>query len=387
MRVKLSLQGSPIEHRDGLYWAEVLRPGSWEYPGFPTGGFDIDETVLDEFAANFRAGEKGSMVPLNLNHKEENTIGWVKALERRGEGADARLWAGFEIEDAETKDKVDRKLLRFTSSELNWEWRNPEACRTHGDCEPRRVFEGLALTNRPYIKGLQPIQLAEILDTPEDPDRAPGRRAKCKCGEQKPMPKTAEELQKELDEARAQLAERGSEDLKAKLAEETRKRQETERQVQETNRRLRELETNTKLTETNQRIRELVRKRHITPAVANRVTRIALALIQGGQATVTLSEKVKVKLAEGNGEESLDKLDVVREVLDMLQELPDALSKDEIAQLEEDESDKGRESESEKIKAAEGAARERAKKGGINFRAALAEELTKRGVGSQGGKG
>ena len=390
MRLKLRVHGAAVqlqEREDGLYWVEALRCGSWDYPGMEGGGFEIDQAKLDEFVANFEAGEKGRDVLLNVDHDDDAPAGWVKRLVRRGEGDDpetgARLWAGFEIADPEIRRKVDLGLLKYSSSELDFSWVNPERCRTDGDCEPRSVFEGLALTNRPYVKGLRPIVLAEPFE-PISP-ATPG----CKCGERRETKrkeghmKTVEELEAELAEARAKLAENDSAaELKAKLTE-------AEKQRKDTDRRLRELETSTRLNEVGERIKKLVRGRRVTPAVGNRLTRLATALVRGGAATVTLSEKVKVRLAEGDGEEELDKLDVVGEVLDMLQELPDALSsKVEDADLsEEDDEDEGKESDDDKVKAAEAAAIARVKTEKRPFRVLFTEELAKRGVQSALGGG
>jgi len=371
---------------DGLYWGQVLRCGSWDYPDMEGGGFDIDEGAIDEFVRNFAAGEKGPEVLLNYGHDDKDEAGWVKRLEKRGAGEDAQAWAGFTVDNADYRSKVDRGLIRYLSSELDFDYTNPEACRTHSDCTPRRVFEGLALTNRPYVKGMAPIACAEIL--PNSP-----ASSGCKCGgkcrenqQEGHMSKTVEELQRDLDAANAKLAERDDSTLKAQLADAKRRQDESDRQ-------LRLMVQTNRLDKVRARLKELGRK-NVPPVIASRVLRLATALVMGDAASVTLSSKVKVRLADNSGDEELDKLDVVEEVLDMLQELPDAISSEGDADLEEDDTDDDKDkdkkgSESDRVKSATASAKKRmSETKGLRFEVVLAEELAKRGIKSAlaGGK-
>lgn len=383
MRMRLSVL-TPIQRgEDGLFWGQALRCGSWDYDEMEGGGFDISEADIDEFVRNFEAAEKGPDVPLNYGHDDKDPAGWVKRLVKRGKGEGAELWPGFEILDDSYREKVEKGLIKYLSSELDFAWTNPEACRTNGDCEPRKVFEGLALTNRPYLKGMAPIMAAEVL--PNSPAR-PG----CKCGgkcraknlQESPMPKTQEELERELAAANAKLAERDS-DIKAQLAAAEKRQADSDLQM-------REMIQSTRLDKVTARLKEMGKSK-LPPAIGGRVLRLATALIMGGASTVTLSGKVKVRLADNSGDEDVDKLDVVEEVLDMLQELPDALASDPDAELEEDDSDdeddkKG--SDADKVDKAKAAAKKRmTETKGLSYATVLAEELTKRGIKSAfGGK-
>lgn len=156
---------------------------------------------------------------------------------------------------------------------------------------------------------------------------------------------TLTDLQKENDALKARLAELEKHtDAKAALAEAKR------------------LGSEIKLRDTEDSLKKLVRRGKVPPAVANRFLRLAEALIKGDSATVTLSEPVtgrKYKLAEGE-EDQIDKLDVIQEVVDMLGELPDAVSMDPTqAQLaDDDDMDKGDDDEelmkeADKVQAAE----------------------------------
>lgn len=375
----------------GLYWVEALRCGSWDYPDMSEGGFTIDEVRLRELAAHFAAGEKGPDVPLNWNHDDDKPLGWVKAVEVRGAGSDAQLWAGFEITDSAMRSRVENRSVKYCSSEIDFAYVNPEACRTRGDCGEKTVLEGLALTNRPYVKHMAPIQLGERLHVRILSD-FPDHRG-CTCGERREtkykeghMPKTVEQLESELAETRTQLTEATKASATtAQLEEERKARLATEV-------RLRELEANTALSEAKGRLTQLVRKGRLTPAVARRALRLCEIAIRGGVAMVQLSDPVKVskiRLAEGEtaSEEDVDKLDVVGEVLDMLQELPETIAsraEDEVA-LDED----GPQTEDDEEKAKEAALARCRENPKLSYGVVLAEEIQKRGLhkGRSGNKG
>ena len=356
--------GEISKPKDGLYWVQALRVGGWNYPDGEDeeNGFDLTEDVLREMKRRFDAGEKSGGerdVPLNLKHDEDLECGWVKALELRDN--DRQLWAGFEITDPDVKKKVDQKTLKYSSSEIDLAWVNPEACRLDGDCDPRKVFEGLALTNHPYIKGMDEVELpVNLSDFPKDlkaleDDSAGTRRRKCSCNKERTtkggyMPELEDlqagmkALEKKLEEfstaqagAKAELSDAQKESekaLKAQLAEMNNSILTTQRGLQ-----LKELETS---------IRSLAVRRKITVPFSNRLRRLGTFLIMSGN-TVALCERikladgkeelrpVKIKLADGK-DESLDKLDVIGEVVDMLGQLPDAIASrpEDLANLSED---------------------------------------------------
>lgn len=139
----------------GPYRAEVLRCGHWDYPGIP-GGLDITTDLLDEMVRNFSEGAKGWEVPVNREHDDERACGWVKpgSLERIGDS----LFATFDVTDPKTAQEIEDGTLAYVSSELDLSWFDPE------DKQTKRVFEGLGLTNRPYIKRMgriEPVNLSE----------------------------------------------------------------------------------------------------------------------------------------------------------------------------------------------------------------------------------
>lgn len=350
--------------QDGLRKVQILRCGSWDYPGIEGDGFDIDESTIDQIVANFQAGEKGPEVPTNLDHTEGTDNGWVKQLWKEGSGTESEIWGAFETTDPKIADRLDDGSLKYSSAELDFAWVNPEACRTNGDCEPRIVLEGLALTNRPYIKGMKPVALVSLSE------RTSPRESSCGCGcdggRKKSMPETTTETQV---------------DLSAELAEERRLRELSDRRFADLERDLKAEKRRARLSEIKTKLTGLFETKKIPPVVANRLARLSEALVNSDATRVKLS--TKVRLAEGESE--TDELDVLDEVIDLLQQMPEGLmqSDKDDAELSEDESDEDSKDQDSKMKAAEKAANDRVTKDpSVKFSEAYAQELKKRGFTS-----
>ena len=112
---------------------------------------EITSEMLDDFILNFEGKVYGTDVQVNLGHdREGEAAGWVTKLFRDGDVLFAEVeWTPLGIE------KIQAKQYRFTSSELALEY--PHA--TTGE-KVKNVFTGVALTNVPAIKGMQPVTLS-----------------------------------------------------------------------------------------------------------------------------------------------------------------------------------------------------------------------------------
>lgn len=360
-RVYLTLTHSSPAVLDptGLYRVDIIRCGKWDYPRpGGDGGFEITPAVIKELADNFNGGIMGAEVPVNVDHEEEDgkpgslsDCGWVKGVEVTPDGK--TLVGLIDVTDPDVKTKVDNGSLKFSSAELDFERVCPELS-AGGDTRPRIVLEGLALTNHPYIKRMNPISPAIMLSdraalnaagvhypsvmADDDPEETPVAGVNGGQAKEAPMPEeiTLTDLQKENDALKARLAElEKNPDAKAALAEAKR------------------LGQDIKLRDTEDSVRKLVRRGKVSPVVATRLLRFAEILIKGNGATLTLSEPVagrKYKLAEGDSDDPIDKLDVIQEVVDMLGELPDAVAMDPTqANLAEDDDPKDKGDDDEEL--------------------------------------
>lgn len=155
--------GVPSKHGDGLYWVEGLRTGKWHYPGFgKSDEFEITPATLKELASNFSSGVKGAELPVDgpsrggdaHSENEEHDCGWIKSVKLAGDGQ--HLYFGFDITNPKVREQVDEGSLKYCSSEIDFKWLDPV------DNKRKAVLEGMGLTNRPYIKGMSPIQKTAI---------------------------------------------------------------------------------------------------------------------------------------------------------------------------------------------------------------------------------
>ena len=400
MKIYLTLNlaaGESTEANPNLKWVEVVRCGQWDYPyAGAEGGFKIDRPTIVELYDNFKAGVMGSEVPLNIDHPDEDpedplksrsmlTCGWVKDLAIRN-GGDS-LFGLIDITEPKVLAKVNNGTLKYASAELDFMRKCPEKYAA-GDTRPRKVLEGLALTNFPYIKGMNPVTPALMLsdlkklaaethfpgpmaDASVDyGENCPscgtpmerGDDGKCnRCGAPWPpvsgaavsemkgtqMPKTLEELQAENVLLTDRLsALENSPVAKAALAE------------------AKKANVALALNDVETKVRRFVARGKISPIVGRKLLRLSEILLEGDAATVTLSTPIskdrKYKLAEGD-DQDINKLDVIGEVVDMLGQLPDDVamdaSKTELAEdgdaPNDDDEDKELDKTAKDIKASE----------------------------------
>lgn len=141
----------------GKKWVQVLKVGEYQHPIF--GKFSITPSVLKKFKSNFDKGVRGIDLAFNYEHglsKAHGTkaAGWFKELELRAD--DSELWV-FADWTPEGEKHVAEKEYRYTSAEF---------LKSYKDAETGRVFDwvlkGAALTNVPFVKGMDAIAASEL---------------------------------------------------------------------------------------------------------------------------------------------------------------------------------------------------------------------------------
>lgn len=328
---------SEIQPSDGMFRVEALRVGHWDYP--IDGGLNVTPDLLRELKRNFDLGAKGFEVPVDGRSTDdhENTAhsdadaddcGWVKRLELAD--GDTRLLAYFDLTDEKTKANVEAGNLKYCSSELDLAWFDPE------DKTTKRVFEGLALTNRPYIKRMEPIRPVnlsefaanEFAGKPGDGGNEPPPINL----QEEIMAKTLEELLKENESLQLQLKEAlatkpaANPESEVKLSELSKDNEALRVQLAKVEKSNRETAAKLRLGEIKAKLTGLARKGKITVPIYKKVFALAEALVTTGTSVVQLG--CKKKLEEGEEGDGVDKLDVVESVLDVLGQLPDSIATD-----------------------------------------------------------
>lgn len=142
------------ENGGNSVWVHALPIGSYKHPMYGT----ID--ITSDRAKNFAEGVNNKVrgIDLSINYVHNNAdiaAGWVKKAESRSDG----VWLFVEF-TSDAAVKVKNKEWRYFSSEFQDEWEDAKGVK-HKD-----VMFGGALTNRPFMKNLVPINLSEqTLDT------------------------------------------------------------------------------------------------------------------------------------------------------------------------------------------------------------------------------
>lgn len=133
-------------------WVHALPLGEYTHPVFGKMKYTADK--VRAFADSVNAKIRGIDPSINIMHGtnggDGEAAGWVKKAEARPDG----LWVFVEWTKA-AAEKIKEKAWRYFSAEYQDKWTDATG-KEHSN-----VFFGGALTNRPYMKNLLPINLSE----------------------------------------------------------------------------------------------------------------------------------------------------------------------------------------------------------------------------------
>lgn len=140
-----------LDEGSNTSWIMALKKGTYQHPLF--GEIVIDDQRAAHFAMNANAGVLGKDMDIDYDHKRrrDDAAGWVKATDARPDG----VWYQVEWTD-EAAAAIREKRYRYFSAEFADGWTHPETGVTYSD-----VLFGGGLTNRPFIKGMVPVNLSE----------------------------------------------------------------------------------------------------------------------------------------------------------------------------------------------------------------------------------
>lgn len=135
---------------------EILKAGTYYDPRY--GKFTIDEKLINELAENFNAGILGVDVAVDVNHEsQKGAIAWIKSLTAQG----GKLYATLKDFSEEGKKFLREKIFKYFSVEFAPLEKVDES--TGQRITVKNVLRGLAVTNRPVIKGMRPAFFSESL--------------------------------------------------------------------------------------------------------------------------------------------------------------------------------------------------------------------------------
>jgi|SRR6185369_1521789 len=130
-------------------WVHALPLGNYKHPVYGT--ISIDSEKATRYAESVNNKTRGIDPSINYNHNNQDiAAGWGKKAEARADG----VWLFVEwTNDAATQ--IQEKKYKYFSAEYEDEWTDPQ-----GNKHTNVIFGG-ALTNRPFMKNLAPINLSE----------------------------------------------------------------------------------------------------------------------------------------------------------------------------------------------------------------------------------
>jgi phage I-like protein len=294
----------------GGSWIQAMPLGTYHHPIY--GKIEITPERVQSFATNVKQNVRGQELDIDYDHKERTSeaAGWVKDAEARSDG----LWLLVDW-TKEALSKIKSKAYRYFSPEFVDKWKHPSTNQVHKD-----VLFGGGLTNRPFLKGILPINLSEVAEGGSTVDRALLEKLATRLGITFSEETTDEELNTLVAEAAEQ--EPDPEDETEEEEEETEEETEEDRelaQLAETSpalarllsehasmrEQMTELAVTARLHEVETGIKSLTEgtKRVIPPKLRKKLadTLMALPKKQGDQIITVLTELFKdgtVKLGE-----------------------------------------------------------------------------------------
>jgi predicted ABC-type ATPase len=155
---ELFCEGESAMLKDGLVWKTVCRTGQWKLSPMPGGKpLVIDEELFDDVVAAFDEGAwEHVTVPLSHEDRTDENTGFVEKLMKVADPRRAGQWllrAGIRFTEPEIKGKVLRGTIANTSVGVSMRGHH----RTEDGRFWPRVLKHVALTNRPWLNGLEPF--------------------------------------------------------------------------------------------------------------------------------------------------------------------------------------------------------------------------------------
>jgi hypothetical protein len=155
----IDLQGMVFADSDGT-WLQALPLGTYDHPEY--GDIRITPDRVQRFAMNVQQRVRGQDLDIDYDHKADTKIaaGWVSDAQARPDG----LWVKV-IWTPAAMQKLQDKEYRYFSPEFVDEWQHPKTGALYKD-----VLFGGALTNRPFLKDILPINLSEMVGDSMNPN-------------------------------------------------------------------------------------------------------------------------------------------------------------------------------------------------------------------------
>lgn len=185
---------------------QIFKTGKFSHPVY--GDFEITAQTLAEMKDNFDNRVRRVDLSVDYYHESDKAAaGWFKKLRLNEDGSE--LWAEVEFTPKASQMLRDKEL-RYFSPDFTFEWSDPETGQIFNN-----VLFGGGLTNRPFLKDMQPVALTEKgnkMSTPPKKDEtmtppAPPADAPPQTPPAPPKKASDPEEQSEVDTLKGMIAE------------------------------------------------------------------------------------------------------------------------------------------------------------------------------------
>jgi hypothetical protein len=144
-------------------WVQQYPFDSWTHPVFSDTVIDHDRAT--KLKDSFDHGVRGTKIFADYEHgldaaKGSKAAGSIKELkvvdEPRGVFTQPGLWARVQFSDT-ARHEIDSGEWNYWSTTHFDEWKHPQTGQVH-----EMVYDGGGLTNKPYVKGMVPLNFSEL---------------------------------------------------------------------------------------------------------------------------------------------------------------------------------------------------------------------------------
>jgi hypothetical protein len=148
---------------DGAPWVQILPERVFRHPVW--GEIPATKEMLSEMVQNFTSNARGIDIAINFAHgrdtaKGDQAAGWFKEVEHRpGSG----LWGKVQW-TPDAQEEIKQGKWRYLSAEYHPEWERDDGQKF------KNVLVGAALTNKPFVKNMAPVNFSEFLGLQDELD-------------------------------------------------------------------------------------------------------------------------------------------------------------------------------------------------------------------------
>jgi len=131
---------------------QLAKVGKWKHDNYGT--IEFNNEVFSAFVKNFEDNVRGVDIAIDEEHyPEKGAAGWVKKLYNKGKDG---LWGLIEWTPVGI-DLVKKKIFKYMSIEYDQDYKDLDSGNKF-----KWVLYGAALTNRPFLKGMEAVNLSEF---------------------------------------------------------------------------------------------------------------------------------------------------------------------------------------------------------------------------------